>query len=149
MTVLLEVEALQVQYRAPSGLGDFIRRRPPRVTRAVNGVSLAIEKGDTLGLVGESGCGKSTLGRAILRLTPAAGGEVRFAGKDVLGLPPQDLLAFRRRAQMVFQDPFASLNPRLTVAETLGEVLSVHRLCPKRELARHVAELMERVGLPR
>ena len=149
MTTLLEVEGLQVQYRAPSGLGDFIARRPPRVTRAVNDVSLAIEKGDTLGLVGESGCGKSTLGRAILRLTPAAGGEVRFAGKDVLGLPPQDLLAFRRRAQMVFQDPFASLNPRLTVAETLGEVLSVHRLCPPRDLARHVAELMERVGLPR
>ncbi|HEY8014523.1 MAG TPA: ATP-binding cassette domain-containing protein, partial [Dongiaceae bacterium] len=81
MTALLEVEGLQVQYRAPGGLSDFIARRPSRINRAVNGVSLAIEKGDTLGLVGESGCGKSTLGRAILRLTPAAGGEVRFAGK--------------------------------------------------------------------
>jgi peptide/nickel transport system ATP-binding protein len=148
MTALLEVEGLRVQYRAPSGLGDLIARRPPRVTRAVDGVSFAIEKGDTLGLVGESGCGKSTLGRALLRLTPAAGGHVRFAGADVLGLPAKELLAFRRRAQMVFQDPFASLNPRLTVAETLGEVFAVHRLCPPREVGARVRGLMARVGLP-
>src|SRR5690348_155702 len=144
---LLEVQGLEVQYRAPSGFGDLIARRPPRVTRAVNGVSFEIGKGDTLGLVGESGCGKSTLGRALLRLTPAAGGQVRFAGADVLGLPPRELLAFRRKAQMVFQDPFASLNPRLTVAETLAEVFAVHRLCRAREVAARVRELMARVGL--
>ena len=148
MSALLQVEGLEVQYRTPGGLGDLIARRPRRVTRAVNGISFEIEKGDTLGLVGESGCGKSTLGRALLRLTPAAGGQVRFAGEDVLGMPAEKLLAFRRRAQMVFQDPFASLNPRLTVAETLGEVLAVHRLCPPREVASRVRELMARVGLP-
>src|SRR5262245_59249289 len=115
MRALLEVRGLEVRYRVPAGLSDVVLRRPQYFTRAVNGVSLAIDRGDTLGLVGESGCGKSTLGRAILRLTPASGGTVRFDGRDVLGLPAKDLLAFRRRAQMVFQDPFASLNPRMTV----------------------------------
>jgi peptide/nickel transport system ATP-binding protein len=145
---LLEVEGLSVHYRAPRGLGDVVLRRPTRVNRAVQSVSFGLDKGDTLGLVGESGCGKSTLARAILRLTPAAAGTVRFDGEQVLALPARDLLAFRRRAQMVFQDPFASLNPRLTVAQTLGEVLRVHRLCPPREVARRVRELMARVGLP-
>ncbi len=148
MSALVEVEDLQVRYRAPGSLADLLARRPAAVTRAVNGVSFAIPKGGTLGLVGESGCGKSTLGRALLRLTPASGGRVRFAGEDVLALKDGALLGFRRRAQMVFQDPFASLNPRLTVAETLSEVFRVHRLCPPGEIAGQVRALMARVGLP-
>ena len=114
----------------------------------MNGVSLAVERGETLGLVGESGCGKSTLGRAILRLTPASRGSVRFDGADVLELGNESLLGFRRRAQMVFQDPSASLNPRFTVFETLAEVLRVHRLCPRRDIRARVHELMAQVGLP-
>src|SRR5215831_19698090 len=116
MSALLDVDSLTVRYPLSRGLGEILSGAPRRAIRAVERVSLTLEKGDTLGLVGESGCGKSTLGRALLRLTPAAGGQVHFAGEDVLGMPAEKLLAFRRRAQMVFQDPFASLNPRLTVA---------------------------------
>ena len=145
---LLEVQDLQVHYQGSRGLLDLLRRRPGRTTRAVNGVSLAIERGETVGLVGESGCGKSTLGRAVLRLTPASAGAVRFDGKDVLGLEQEPLLRFRRRAQMVFQDPYASLNPRFTVFETLAEVLRVHRLCPRGGIRARVHELMGQVGLP-
>jgi peptide/nickel transport system ATP-binding protein len=147
MSALLEVEDLEVQYRAPWNVTELLNGRPARVNRAVNGVSFAIDRGDALGLVGESGCGKSTLGRALLRLTPASGGRVQFAGQDVLRLSGTDLLRFRRRAQMVFQDPYASLNPRLTVAETLREVFRVHRLCSSDQITAHVHRLMERVGL--
>jgi peptide/nickel transport system ATP-binding protein len=145
---LLEVRDLHVHYRGHRSLIDLFARRPGRTTRAVNGVSFSVERGETVGLVGESGCGKSTLGRAILRLTPPTGGEVRFDGADVLELPKEPLLRFRRRAQMVFQDPYASLNPRFTVFETLAEVLRVHRLCPKGDLRARVHELMAQVGLP-
>jgi len=148
MSVLVEIDDLYVRYRAGVGIGDFLAGRPSKTTLAVNGVSFAIDKGDTLGLVGESGCGKSTLGRALLRLTPASGGSVRFAGQDVLSLKERELLGLRRRAQMVFQDPYSSLNPRLTVAETLAEVFRVHRLCPAGEVEEHVRALMARVGLP-
>jgi peptide/nickel transport system ATP-binding protein len=148
MSALLNVRDLHVRYRAAGRLMDHLPGRPRAFVRAVNGVSLALERGDSLGLVGESGCGKSTLGRAILRLTPASAGAVQFDGADVLALAPAELRRFRRRAQMVFQDPYASLNPRLTVAETLGEVLRVHSLCPKENIAAQVRQLMDRVGLP-
>ena len=148
MTPLLEIADLVVRYpgRSPGG-GGWPWRRPPQV-HAVNGVSLRIAPGETVGLVGESGCGKSSLGRAILRLTPAAAGRVAFDGEDVLGLRGEALLRFRRRAQMVFQDPLASLNPHLTVFETLAEVLRVHRLCPREAIAGRIRELMGQVGLP-
>ena len=148
MSTLLEVADLHVRYRAAARLTDILARRPQRYVRAVNGVSLSLARGDTLGLVGESGCGKSTLGRALLRLTPAESGSVRFDGEDVLKLPAAELLRFRRRAQIVFQDPYASLNPRRTVAATLSEVLRVHRLCPPHLVDAQVRELMQRVGLP-
>jgi peptide/nickel transport system ATP-binding protein len=148
MSALLEVVGLHVRYRSAARLTDVLARRPRRFVRAVNGVNLSLRRGDTLGLVGESGCGKSTLGRAILRLTQSSAGSVQFDGEDVLKLPPAELLRFRRRAQIVFQDPYASLNPRRTVAATLSEVLRVHRLCPPAEVAARVQELMRRVGLP-
>jgi peptide/nickel transport system ATP-binding protein len=144
----LEVRDLHVRYRAPGRIADLIPGRSRRLNRAVNGVSLDVARGESLGLVGESGCGKSTLGRAILRLTPASAGMVRFDGENVLEMGRADLLRFRRRAQMVFQDPYASLNPRLTAAETLGEVLRVHGLCPPDEISARVKSLMDQVGLP-
>jgi peptide/nickel transport system ATP-binding protein len=136
MSALLEVRGLQVRYRARSGKGQVY---------AVNGVDLDIAEGETLGLVGESGCGKSTLGRAILALTPAREGSVQFRGKEVLGgrTPPD----YRRKAQMVFQDPFAALNPRMTVFETLAEVLQVHRIAPPAGIPARVIDLMTQAGL--
>jgi len=147
MTALLEVRDLKVRYRGRGGLGDWLRRRPPPWVHAVNGVDLDIEPGEIVGLVGESGCGKSSLGRALLRLTPTSGGSLRFGGQDLMGLEGEALMRFRRRAQMVFQDPLASLNPRRTVSETLSEVLRVHRLCPEPQIRVRVLELMDRVGL--
>jgi peptide/nickel transport system ATP-binding protein len=147
MTALLEVRDLTVDYPLPFGIGEIVARRPRRVIRAVNGVSLELERGETLGLVGESGCGKSTLGRAILRLTAPRSGQVLFDGTDVLALDKAGLFAFRKRAQMVFQDPHASLNPRLTTAETLAEVLRVHRICPREATGERVGLLLEAVGL--
>jgi peptide/nickel transport system ATP-binding protein len=147
MTALVEVRDLTVHYPLPFGLGEVMTRSPRRMVQAVNGVSLSLERGETLGLVGESGCGKSSLGRAILRLTAAKSGEVLFDGTDVLALDKVGLFAFRKRAQMVFQEPHASLNPRLTVAETLAEVLRVHRVCPRTAIAARVLELLETVGL--
>jgi oligopeptide/dipeptide ABC transporter ATP-binding protein len=122
--------------------------RPRRWIRAVDGVSFQIHPGETLGLVGESGCGKTTTGRAILRLVEPTGGEVRFAGDDVRAMDTAGLRRLRRRAQIVFQDPFSSLNPRMTVGAMLEEVLKVHRLGGGRKDRRlRIAELLERVGL--
>jgi oligopeptide/dipeptide ABC transporter ATP-binding protein len=147
VSALLQIEDLAVHFRVPYGIVEMVRRAPRRVVRAVNGVDLELRRGETLGLVGESGCGKSTLGRAILRLVPATRGRVLFEGRDVLSLEREPLLAFRRRAQMVFQDPHASLNPKLTVAQTLAEALSVHDVCPPAEIEDRIAALMARVGL--
>jgi oligopeptide/dipeptide ABC transporter ATP-binding protein len=114
--------------------------------KAVDGVSFEIRRGETLGLVGESGSGKTTTGRAILRLTEPTSGEVRFNGEDVGAMDPEALRAFRRRAQIIFQDPYGSLNPRLTAGGAIREVLRVHGLAAGSEAAR-VAELLELVGL--
>jgi oligopeptide/dipeptide ABC transporter ATP-binding protein len=116
--------------------------------RAVDGVSFDLHAGETLGLVGESGCGKSTTGRVILRLMQATSGEVHFRGQDVFAMGAEDLRRFRRRVQIVFQDPYSSLNPRMTVRQTLGEVLTVHRLGGDRsEREKRIRELLDLVGL--
>jgi phosphonate C-P lyase system protein PhnK len=132
MTPLLQVEGLVKHFAA---------------VRAVDGVSLALDAGETLALVGESGCGKSTLGRCVLRLIEPTAGSVMFAGRDVLGMPRGEMRNLRREMQIVFQDPFAALNPRMTVGQSIAEPLLVHRLCPKGEFPNRVAELMETVGL--
>jgi oligopeptide/dipeptide ABC transporter ATP-binding protein len=149
MSNLLEIENLKVHFPLPQGVVELLARKPRRVVKAVNGVSFKLGQGQTLGLVGESGCGKTTLSRAMLGLVDVAGGSVRFDGQDVLGQDRAARLALRRRAQMVFQDPFASLNPKMSVGGTLAEVLKFHRMCRPREVPARVAELMEMVGLPR
>lgn len=115
--------------------------------KAVDGVTLRLAQGETLGLVGESGCGKSTLARTVLRLVPATSGRVLFEGEDLLALSPRALRRVRPRLQLVFQDPYASLNPRRTVYDTLAEPLLTHRLAARRNAGKRVAELMEQVGL--
>jgi peptide/nickel transport system ATP-binding protein len=147
VTPLLQIQDLEVHFRVPYGIAEMVSRAPRRVVRAVDGVSLELRRGETLGLVGESGCGKSTLGRAVLRLVEPTAGRVLFDGADVLRLDRAGLFAFRRRAQMVFQEPHASLNPKLTVAQTLGEALRVHRICPSTAIPQRIAELMAAVGL--
>jgi len=115
--------------------------------KAVDGVTLAIQQGETLGLVGESGCGKSTYGRAILRLEEPTSGELWFNGENILAYPKSQLRALRREMQIIFQDPFSSLNPRKTVAQIIGEPLLVHGVRSRREREDRVAELMTLVGL--
>jgi peptide/nickel transport system ATP-binding protein len=147
VTMLLRIEDLEVHFRVPYGIVEMVGRAPRRAVRAVDGVSLELQRGETLGLVGESGCGKSTLARAVLRLVEPTAGRVLFDGADVLKLDRAGLFAFRRRAQMVFQEPHASLNPRLTVAQALGEALRVHRICPIAAVPQRIEQLMATVGL--
>lgn len=134
---LLEARDLAVHY--PAGRGA--------VVRAVDGVDLTLAPGETLGIVGESGCGKSTLGRALLRLEPAARGQLVAFGEDITDHPERRLGALRRRTAMIFQDPHASLDPRMTVGEAIAEPLFVHRIGDRAERKRRVAALLERVGL--
>lgn len=117
------------------------------VVRAVDGVSFAIMRGETLGLVGESGCGKSTVGRCLLRLIEPTAGKVTFDGRDVFSLGKSDLRQLRREMQIVFQDPYASLNPRMKVGDIVGEPLVIHKIGTKSERRDRVAELLRRVGL--
>ena len=123
---LLEVRDLVKHFPLRRTLLDVARRRPAAAVRAVDGVSFTLDRGRTLGLVGESGCGKSTLGRCILRLHDADRGEIRFDGVDLARLGDDELMPYRKRLQVVFQDPYASLNPRQRVGRTLSEVLEVH-----------------------
>jgi peptide/nickel transport system ATP-binding protein len=114
---------------------------------AVDGVSFSIPPGETLGLVGESGCGKSTVARAVLRLVEPTAGEVRILGRDILPLTKSEMRPFRRQAQIIFQDPFSSLNPRMSAGDIVGEPLRVHSIGEKKERQERVAALFERVGL--
>jgi oligopeptide/dipeptide ABC transporter ATP-binding protein len=139
---LLEVRDLVKRY-ATGGLA----RGPRAVVHAVNGVSFDLAAGETLGLVGESGSGKSTVGRTILRLTPATAGTVRFDGVDVFAAGAAELRGLRRRMQLVFQDPYSSLNPRMTAGAAVAEGLEIHRLLARREIPARVAGLFEEVGL--
>jgi peptide/nickel transport system ATP-binding protein/oligopeptide transport system ATP-binding protein len=122
-------------------------RRVTGQVKAVDGVSFTLHPGRTLGLVGESGCGKSTLGRAILRLQEPTSGQVLLNGKDITALPQEELLACRRQMQIIFQDPYASLNPRRSVAQAIREPLDVHKIGTSPERAKRVEELLDVVGM--
>ena len=141
---IVRAESLRKSFRGPSrGLG-----RGHAELRAVDGVTLDVMPGETLGLVGESGCGKSTLGRLLLRLYEPTGGRIYFEGQDITDLSQAELRPFRRNMQIIFQDPYSSLNPRMTVRATLAEALRVHQLVSSSsEEELRVAELLERVGL--
>jgi oligopeptide/dipeptide ABC transporter ATP-binding protein len=141
---LLEVEDLVKYFEVRRGPLGRVRA----AVRAVDGVSFSIRRGETLGLVGESGSGKTTVGRCVLRLIPPTAGRIRFDGTDLLTLDPRGLRAFRRRAQIVFQDPFGSLNPRMTVGDAVREALTVHGLARGNAAAERVNELLGLVGLP-
>jgi oligopeptide/dipeptide ABC transporter ATP-binding protein len=140
---LLEVRDLKTHFPVRRGLLG----RTIGYVRAVDGVSFAIGRGKTMGLVGESGCGKTTVGRTILRLIPATGGSVRFEGDDVFALGPAPLRRLREHMQIIFQDPYGSLNPRMTVGGIVGEPLRIHGRARGRDLEDRVAGLLDRVGL--
>ncbi len=143
MEPLLDIRALSKSFPVSGGpLGGKTRR-----LQAVDGVDLSLYPGETLGLVGESGCGKSTLGRLILRLIEPDGGEIRFQGREITGLSPGEMRPLRREMQMIFQDPYSSLNPRLRVGEIVGEPLKIHNLASGAELRREVERLLSVVGL--
>lgn len=137
MAALLEVDQLRKYYPARGG----------GVVRAVDGISFRVEAGKTLALVGESGCGKSTVGRAVLRLQAPTAGRVIFEGRDLSSLTRRELRALRPQMQIVFQNPFEALNPRLPAGEIIGEAVRVHRIVPRNEYRRYVIRVMEECGL--
>ena len=140
---LLEVRNLKKYFPVRGGMFHRVVNQ----VRAVDGVSFTIKKGQTLGLVGESGCGKSTLGRAILRLHEPSSGEILVNGADITGFTRQQMVVERRQLQIIFQDPFASLSPRRTVAQTIREPLDVHRVGTKEDRENRVTELLDVVGM--
>jgi ABC-type glutathione transport system ATPase component len=148
MTPLLEVSRLCVDYPLARGWKNWFGSRRGAFLRAVNDVSFSVPKRQALGVVGESGCGKSTLGRALLRLEAPSSGNILFDDVPLASLDREKLLAFRRRAQMIFQEPVGSLNPRLTVRQALLEVIRVHRLCDPGKRDEYVARIAANVGFP-
>ena len=141
---LLEVDQLQVHFPVKAGLF----RRDHETVKAVDGVTFSLAAGETLGLVGESGCGKTTLGRAIMRLSDPTAGAIRLDGEDITRMTGNALRSRRRKFQMIFQDPFGSLNPRMTVEQIVGEALDIHPLAAgKAARQQHIAELLQAVGL--
>jgi oligopeptide/dipeptide ABC transporter ATP-binding protein len=140
---VLEVESLAKHFIAKrSALG-----KPLATVKAVDGVSFTLSQGETLAIVGESGCGKSTVGRLIMRLIEPTAGRVLIDGTDIATIPEKSVRAYRRRVQLIFQDPYASLNPRMTIGQILAEPLMLHRIVPPRKRRERVAELLARVGL--
>ena len=145
---LLRVQDLTKTFPVRAPFWGRLRGAPKPVVRALTGVNLEVQRGETLGIVGESGCGKSTLARCLVRLYEAESGSIEYDGEDVRALRGEALRAYNRRVQMVFQDPYSSLNPRMTVEQTLAEALNVHRICPPGEVKRRIEALLKLVGLP-
>ncbi|MXO79468.1 ATP-binding cassette domain-containing protein, partial [Paenibacillus sp. OT2-17] len=143
MSTLLEIRNLKKHYPIKKGLFS----KQVGAVKAVDGINLTVQQGETLAIVGESGCGKSTTGRAILRLIEPTDGEILFNGTDIRKLNTEQLRKFRTDMQMVFQDPFASLDPRWTVQQVLEEPLITHEKLSKTQLKERVEELLEVVGL--
>lgn len=141
--ILLEVKELKKYFE----MGNSFFKKNKSYLTAVDGVSFVIRKGETFGLVGESGCGKSTLGRSIIRLYNPTDGQVIFDGKDITHLPEKELMPYRKRIQMIFQDPYASLNSRMTVSEIIGEGIETHNLLKGDEKHKRIRDLLKTVGL--
>jgi len=147
-TPSLAVEDLVIEFAKARSLADVVTGTHPPSVRAVDGVSLTVREGETLGLVGESGSGKSTIGKAILGLNQPKRGTIRFEGKTFAERNEREQAAFRRRVQMVFQDPYSSLNPRLKIGSAIAEVLRFHAIVPPTEIDAEVLRLLSLVGLP-
>ena len=147
-TPILSINDVVVRFAMPYGMADRLLGRPRLAVHALNAVKLDVRRGETLGIVGESGCGKSTLARAVVRLAVLHDGRICFEGEDIGTLNGSKLRAYNRRVQMVFQDPYGSLNPRMTVRQVLTEALSVHRMRPTAAIPTRVAELLNLVRLP-
>lgn len=148
MTALLATTDVAMRFPGRRGLGDMLRGTPRPVVRALDGVSLDVRQGETLGIVGESGCGKSTLARCLVGLHRPDAGAVLYQGTDIATLRGAARQVFHRQVQMVFQDPYGSLNPLMSVGATLAEALAVHRIVPKADIPRRVQLLLDRVHLP-
>jgi peptide/nickel transport system ATP-binding protein len=145
---LVEIRGLTKTFTRPPNLWERLSKQTPATLQAVAGIDLAIAQGEILSLVGESGSGKTTLGRALLRLVEPTSGEIRFKGQNIIDLPRNKLQPIRRQMQMIFQDPYSSLNPRMSVRQTLGEVLTVHRICAPHAVEARIYTLLAMVGLP-
>jgi len=143
--VLIDIRKLEKRYT----LGGGMLKGRSRIIRAVDGIDLQIIEGETLGLVGESGCGKSTLARLLMRLEKPDGGEIVFRGQNIFSLSPDEMKTYRRRVQMIFQDPYSSLNPRKTALGIIQEPLDIHRVAVRKENRETAERLMARVGLSR
>lgn len=140
---LLEVKDLKKYFYM---YGDLLGRNKSSL-QAVDGVSFTIRRGETLGLVGESGCGKSTIGRTIIKLYEPTAGTIIFGGQDITSLKPHEMLPFRKRMQMIFQDPYASLNARMTVGDIIAEPMAIHGMAAGRERQKRIKQLLNQVGL--
>ena len=145
---LLSVQSISKAFPFPRGLYQRVTGQPVQAVHALNGVSLDVMRGETLGIVGESGCGKSTLARCIVRLHDCDEGRVLYDQTDISTLQGADRRAFNARVQMIFQDPYSSLNPRMRVRQILSEALSVHDMRPKAQIPDRIAELLDLVRLP-
>ena len=141
---LVEIKDLQVYFPITSGI---VFQRKVADVKAVDGITFTVKRGETLGLVGESGCGKSTTGKAILQLERPTGGEILFDGRDLTKMKGRELRRFRRNMQMIFQDPYASLNPRMSVGSIISEPLTIHKLASGKEKKERVQHLLQTVGL--
>ncbi|MFS8111180.1 ABC transporter ATP-binding protein [Rhizobium jaguaris] len=144
---IISVDGVTKRFAGPHSLMRRLSGKPPLAVHALNNVSLAVYRGETLGIVGESGCGKSTLARCLVRLLDPDEGAIRFEGKDISHLKAGERRGFNRRVQMIFQDPYSSLNPRMTVKQIIGEALSVHKMRPSADIPARIAELLELVRL--
>ncbi|MEM7443818.1 MAG: oligopeptide/dipeptide ABC transporter ATP-binding protein [Pseudomonadota bacterium] len=144
---IIEISDVALQFRLSRSILDVVQKQAGRVVHALNGVDLTLYRGETLGVVGESGCGKSTLARCIVRLVAPQSGTIRFEGRDIFTDKAVAGRDYNRRVQMMFQDPYSSLNPRMTAGQILGEALRVHQMRPKSQIRSRVAELLDLVRL--